>query len=190
MASLKGTYVSATVKALSAHRERALQELPKDLHPYLHRRILKSKWYPAHEHFALLRALVKVVEIDSPDPYAALGAIAAERDMRSTYKVFLIEGNPASTFERLCSVWSLGHDDGEMRSKLDGPDAGSLELSGHEFCPPELCRLHSAFFARTLEMAGATGVEHSHTRCRAEGDETCRWRYRWSWQPATGQSPV
>jgi len=180
MASLKGTYVSATVKALSAHREKALQQLPEELHPYLHGQILNSKWYPADEHFVLLRTLVELAEIDSPDPYATLGIIAAECDMRSTYKVFLVEGNPASTFERLSSVWSLGHDDGAMKATLDaGRQGGTLELSGHEFCPPELCRLHGTFLARTLEMAGATEVEHEHTRCKAKGDDTCCWSYRW-----------
>ena len=185
MASLKGTYVAATVKALNTYRERALAELPTELHSYLERPVLTSKWYPAAEHFELLRALVKVSGIGAKgDPFQHLGRIAAKRDMRSTYKVLLCAGDPSATFQRLSSVWALGHDDGEMQASLEGSQEGVLELSGHEFFPPELCRLHSTFFSTTLELAGATDVVCRHTHCKGRGDGSCIWRCQWQAAPA------
>ena len=179
MGNLKGTYVGATVKALRARREQAQTALAPELHHYLDGNILSSRWYPESEHFELLKALVEISRIDAPDPYASIGALAAKRDMTSTYKAFLREGDPGATFERLGSVWSLGHDGGEMKVEVAGSSRGVLELRDYGFCEPEICRLNTAFFVQTLEMAGAQGVEMDHTRCVALGDDCCRWESNW-----------
>jgi hypothetical protein len=124
--------------------------------------------------------LVKLSGISTKgDPFDQLGRVAARRDMRSTYKVFLREGDPLATFQRLPSVWSMGNDDGTMRASVEGAQEGVLELSGHDFCPPALCRLHTAFFSTTLELAEAVDVFCLHSQCKAEGADSCVWRCKW-----------
>lgn len=178
MANLKGTYFAATVRALKAKSAEVGALLPAHLQHYLQENVLITGWYPEADNLELLKVLIRVSNIPDADPWAFLGRTAAKRDMRTTYSVFLKEGDPGGTFARLVNVWSMGHDSGTMVAILDGDAGGRLELRGG-YHAMELCRLHTAFFATAIEMTGARQVQVRHDLCSASGGELCRWQGSW-----------
>jgi hypothetical protein len=100
--------------------------------------------------------------------------------MGSVYKVLLRPGDPDGSFEKLRSVWSLGHDTGSLEPEKRGPGSGRLELHDYPLESEELCRLNTSFFETVLRRAGAADAELRHIRCRARGAPFCVWDVTWS----------
>ena len=163
------------IKALLAHRDRALPLLGPKLAHYLDDRIVLASWYPVEDCTALLRVLVRVAP---PGPVSAceqMGRDAARSHMSGTYSRLA----KASDRKAAMTLTSSMYDSGEM--KVVEREAGHAvwEMVGFAAPSREICETFTGYQAERMSLMGFEDLTVRHTRCRAEGSNACIWELSW-----------
>ena len=180
LSNAKGTVVIEAVKALLAHRDRALPLLGEKLAHYLDDRIVLASWYPVEDYTGILRVMARV---SPPGPISAcekMGRDAARSHMSGTYSRL------AKSSDRKAAVTlsSSMYDSGEM--KVVEREAGHAvwELSGFATPSREICETFTGYQAERMLLMGFEDVSVRHTRCRATGAANCLWDLTWKGRDA------
>ena len=175
MAKAKGTVVIGLVKALRKNKEKARQALPQNLVHYLEERIVVASWYPLEDYVALLRAVGKVLPDPNGNTYLEMGRSAARDHMEGTYSRLKKTVSRQAAFTLLTSMY----DTGEMRVLERAPGRALVEWVNFALPTREVCETFTGYQMQRMEAQGFEEVHVRHTKCRAEGAQTCRWEIAW-----------
>ena len=188
----KGVGMVATVDALLADRSRFEPHLRPELRSYLDRHPVAARWYPGEDLIGLLDALV---EGDGMPPgsrretYEYFGRIAVRRDVtgdqrnvprsRRSALTGAFEGaihekiDHASALRRLCAIWQLYWEEGEIVASRVGARTLRFRMVGCAPSIPEPCWIYNGLCKESLDALGiAATIEHA---CTAEGAPQCVW---------------
>ena len=85
------------------------------------------------------------------------------------------EGSGASASSRAFALWARQHDTGTF--KVERPDEGEVVMTVRDFGLPSeiMCGIFAGYFAETLRIEGATGIETTKRECVLRGDPQCSW---------------
>ena len=137
-------------------------------------------WYPASTFVATLHALGPALG-EAPEVTARrYGRFAAEHDLTTLHRVFFRFANPIYVLEKSTQYWSRFHDRGEWRIARPGSQSAVAELVGAGIVDAIFCETLLAYITRLFELVGARQPRWSHTKCRANGAESCVFVGEWS----------
>lgn len=105
MGKVKGAHVAKAIKMLRSYRASALRLLPRNLHPYLDKRILDTSWYDESDCLEILGVVAQLLAENKMvppgmDPWEAIGRDAAAQDAKGVYRSILKPGDPERTLRR------------------------------------------------------------------------------------------
>lgn len=183
---VKGSLVLAAMDVLrSAHgtglRERILATLPADIRRALEHVTLPGAWVPLDHYVRLLEATERVLGDDDVGRVAAeLGEAAADADLPSTHRMFILSATPLLAVRRLPQLFAAYHKDGRIVCE---PSTGGSWRVIHEALNPDTT-LHAlaltGFYRRLLELTGAREAKAWLMSSRGRGDPhtviSLRWR--------------
>jgi hypothetical protein len=175
---VKGTNVLGAVKGLRANRERALQLLPDKLHHYLDESILISSWYPEADQIEMLRVLSSLMPPE-PNPFLAIGRMAAAVDLTGVYRGYVWKGEPGRTVHACSALWRSYHDTGEMVASDDGERGTLVRLRGYRAACREMCLMTQGYLLEAARQGGAREPKIEKLGCTVHGAAACSWRLSW-----------
>ena len=175
MGKLKGISIIGLVKMLRAHRDRALEILPPELHRYLDEDIRMGQWYPESHATVLLRECAKLFGGPVEEALQRMGEIAAQKHAEVYGELASGRGTSSRTF----AMWQTQHDTGELRRIRELPTTVRFELDGFEDTSREQCLMMTGYFRGAITLAGHSDPEVTKLSCRLWGDPLCAWRATW-----------
>lgn len=192
--SIKGTGFLPAVVALKAEREKLEPLLPERLKHYVDLTVDLTDWYPVSDFVELIRIIARGLMPDVPAQRAIeyFGQAAAERDLLGSQRMVpvgqrdgragLYEGaiskkhDLATTLRRICGLYQLYYDAGEMTVRRSGERALRFRHEGYPMTSPELCYITVGYMRQILKMTGIEGKFEQMT-CRALGDPECELHF-------------
>lgn len=180
MANAKGTVMVEAVKALLAHRDKALPLLGEKLAHYLDDRIVLASWYPVEDYTGLLRVLGRVAPPGRISACEQMGRDAARSHMSGTYSRLAKSADRKAAMTLTSSMY----DSGEMRVVEREAGRAVWELVGFAAPSREICETFTGYQAERMQLLGFEDVVVRHTRCRATGSPNCFWDLTWKGRDA------
>jgi hypothetical protein len=153
-------------------------------------------WYSLALYARLIRAVDDALGCGDLAMVVQLGRFEAERDLTTIHRFLLRLANPGFAVEKLATTWRQFHDSGVWSITRPNGHQVMGTLDGWAHVDYALCRELVGYFARCLELVGATHVMVEHPQCRARGDSICRFQARWGaardWKepPRSGEGDV
>jgi hypothetical protein len=149
--------------------------------------ILDSSWYPI-ETTRLLSKLQTVLD-SKADVSLESGRYMAEYVFTGVYRMFLAH-DPLTQGKKIVQASNYFYR-GVHKLEVDatGPASCTVRYRLAQGKPSTAtCNTRKGWWARALELAGATSVTISHPQCRARGDEVCQFLMEWSDSAGSAQT--
>ena len=142
-------------------------------------RILTVAWYPFELGKRFDDAIVRVLGNSDPKVFERLGEVSAEKNLSTIHRAFLTRGDAHGFLAKAGVIYSLYYEQGRREYEPTGEQEGLLTTYDAEtFSSPD-CRTVVGWYRKALEMCGVKGVKVVEEKCRARGDEVCRYRVSW-----------
>ena len=135
-------------------------------------------WYDLNVYARLIRGVDAGCGAGDLRLLSDLGRYEAEKDMNVLYRVLLRVASPALIVEKTGAFWNRFHDTGKWEVER-GDNRVTGVLSDWGVVDAALCNETLHYMARLLELVGAKEVHGAHPRCRAQGQETCKFEMSW-----------
>jgi uncharacterized protein (TIGR02265 family) len=160
--------------------DRVLAELPAEDAEVLRGVVLSSSWYPFGLNERLDEAIAQTVGGGDLAVFERIGARSATTNLKGPHAAFLAAGDPERFLGATEAIYKFYYDTGHRTYEATGPDSGVITTHDAEtFSRPD-CLTVIGWYKEALRMCGARRVEIVEETCRADGDEHCRYRVRWS----------
>jgi|GEM_PF-1985417 len=185
MGRIKGIGYKAEIAYVrTEHGEETLLRILATLMPgdrvILEGTILASDWYPQGPLERFRRAVGKHFMDTELKTLDAMGRFSAQYALTGIYRVFMAVLSPAHVIKKVGNLYPKYFDTGKAEAMVHGPKDISIIISGWEDdASATLCAVMKGYFERTLEMAGARGVEVKQVSCVLRGDPVCEFRGTW-----------
>ena len=186
MAEVKGILVSAMKTYLTKQYgvdavDSAIARLaPEDRALVEDRRFLDGSSYPYETMVALRRVMRQLVTTQQDAP-RDVGAFIAEYVFTGPYKPLLAK-DPATMVGKIPWVKDFFYKDLEtVESVMTGDRSCRVTYRFGESIRPAraACASMAGFWARTLELSGASTVAATHGVCICDGADRCEFAYSW-----------
>lgn len=103
---------------------------------------------------------------------------AAERNLKTLYKLFYKIGRPATILEKSAAMWRTIYDEGEFKVERLSDTEVFARLVGIPRPHRAHCVAVLGWAVRALELSGAQDV-HAEETCRLLGDPACTFHVTW-----------
>jgi hypothetical protein len=174
MARMRGTAFLQVVRTLRSMREAALRVVPPHLQHYLSEQISRTEWYSRDEFFVLLSALASLAPKDAGDPWERFGRAAARHDLSTVYGGMMVRrAGLLPAIRALHDLYRL-YDD-TSRVVIGGDDRIAIVDMYDLIVSADHCRFLVGFTREYLLAATGSEVQMRKLKCRARGDDFCRW---------------
>jgi hypothetical protein len=183
MAQVKGTAVQSSMRYVRERfgeepLEKILAALPEsDRAPLAS--VLASSWCPMPAFLRFMQEAKRQLGSREPDVLRNMGRASAEYGVTGVYKIFFKVGSPEFIISRATRVFSSYYDTGRIAVVESRAGRTVVEVTGLEGSAPEFCERIYGWMHRTLELAGAKGLESAHSLCVHRGDAVCRFEGSW-----------
>jgi hypothetical protein len=164
--------------------ESAATALSKEDRALLQKRFLDGSMYP-YETMIALRRLMRLLAAKQPNAASDLGGFLAEFIFTGVYKPLLAH-DPATMVSKIPWVKDFFFNDYDrVEASMTGASACRLVYCYESGVRPTRgsCLSLGAFWARTLELAGAAKVATTHSACICQGADRCEFTLTWSAEP-------
>ncbi len=185
MAEVKGVLVTG-MKTFLLNRygknvvDDALTTLGGNEASLIKKTFLDGSFYP-YDTMAAMAGLTHALNPVRKTTGQELGAFLAEYVFKGPYKPLLAK-EVVPMVEKIGWIKDFFYrDTNDVESKMTGDRSAVVVYRYSHGIKPTLglCRSLSAFWGRTLELAGNIKVAATHPTCIVEGRERCEFRYTW-----------
>ena len=145
----------------------------------LERPILTANWYPFELNKRLDEAIVAALGGGRREIFESIGARSARQNLSGPHQPFLKRGDPARMMRNTDRIYELYYDTGSREFEPTGPDSGIMTTRDSDTFSATDCLTVIGWYKEALKLCGARTVEIVEERCRARGDEVCRYRVSW-----------
>lgn len=142
-------------------------------------RLLPVAWYPSALGERLDRAIVDVLGEGDPQVFVELGSGSARNHLQGSHRYFLTPGDPQAFLRKVPTIYDLYYDSGRREYEQTGPRSGVMTTFDAEVFSQPDCLTVVGWYREALKMCGAKDVQIVEERCRARGDDRCRYRITW-----------
>jgi uncharacterized protein (TIGR02265 family) len=144
--------------------------------------LLASSWYPFELGRSLDTAIVDELGGGRPEFFEKLGEASAEKNLGpgGVHRRFLVDRDPHAFLERAPLVYSYYYDQGHREYERVSDNEAVLTTHEAETYSAPDCATVVGWYRRALEMCGVHDPRVVEERCRAKGDDVCRYRLTWS----------
>ena len=159
--------------------QRVLEELPEGDRALLEGAVLTSTWYPFDVNKRLDEAITAALGDGERDFFESIGASSAQENLSGPHSAFLTPGNPARFMGNTARIYEFYYDTGSREFESTGPSSGVITTREGDTFSGTDCLTVIGWYKEALKMCGATSVEMEEEKCRARGDDVCRYRLSW-----------
>jgi uncharacterized protein (TIGR02265 family) len=124
-------------------------------------------------------AIVRVLGGGRSEVFERLGAASADANLTTVHAAFLAPGNPQAFLAKAPQIYRMYYQTGRREYEQTGEDEGVLTTFEAETYSKADCLTVIGWYKRALELCGAKNPRIVEERCRARGDEVCRYRVSW-----------
>lgn len=161
---------------------RAIAVAPAATRDVLAKRVLKLRWYPYEAYAGFLGALEQEFAAGNEDYCRELGAVAAERDLSTIYKIFRLLYGPQRLIQSCTRVWAQYYRNaGRMTALSCEPHDTRLRIEGFAEMAPAHCKLMEGWMIGAMGVLGVrVGPDARETACSSRGDTHHEFSCTWS----------
>ena len=186
MAEIKGILLNGWVKFLKdkygdetvAKATAALEPEDRRLVPAM---FLDASWYPYDSLHALRRLTRPLIKKGDGDITSEIGRYMAQYAFTGVYKSLLAH-DPIKQVEKFASIGEFFFRDArKLETELTSPTSCLVRYRYQPGAKPTraICGSLTGFWSRSIELAGASRVNGSHTKCYAAGADCCEFAFDW-----------
>jgi predicted hydrocarbon binding protein len=136
-------------------------------------------WYDIGLYGRTNRALVEELGGAPEAVMEAAGRFSAERDLKTTHRMFLRLANPAYVIERSASFWRRFQDSGTWSVVRTPPNGVRATLTGWGATDELVCIRLAAYMFRLFQLVGAKNGTLERVACACRGDPACVFVATW-----------
>jgi hypothetical protein len=142
-------------------------------------RVLSSAWYPFESGQRLDDAIFRVAGKGNRAVFEGLGAASARENLTTVHKLFIVGQDPQGFMAKAPLIYGFYYDTGRRTYESTGPASGVLTTYDASSFSKTDCLTVLGWHKEALAMCGATEVDAQEEACRANGDDVCRYSFRW-----------
>lgn len=124
-------------------------------------------------------AIVRVLGGGRPEVFERLGEASADANLTTVHAAFLTPGDPQAFLEKAPQIYRMYYQTGRREYEQTGEKEGLLTTHNAESYAKADCLTVIGWYKRALELCGAKNPRIVEDKCRARGDEICRYRVSW-----------
>jgi len=186
MAEVKGVQLKGTMSFLTQRYgqeavSKAIESLAAEDRATLPAVFLDSTWYNG-DVWRAVRRLTRALTADAgPDLPLELGKHISEYTFAGVYRTLLVN-DPRKQAEKFAWVYDFFFRDAQrVETKVHENSACTITYYYKTGDRPTraTCAGTLGYSMRTLELAGASKVKGSHSKCVADGQDTCEFLLEW-----------
>jgi hypothetical protein len=156
-----------------------LAALPEDDREILGGRLSPAEWHDFELNRRLDAAIVEVLGRGDSKIFEVIGAWSARINLGGPHKAFISHGDPAQLMQATRVIYDYYYDSGKRRWEATGPTSGVMTTyDAKTFSEPD-CLTVVGWYKQALGMCGAKKIRIVEVKCRARGDEVCRYEISW-----------
>ncbi|HEY3818150.1 MAG TPA: hypothetical protein VGL81_13315 [Polyangiaceae bacterium] len=141
--------------------------------------VIPVGWYDIGLYERTNRATVDVLGGEAEDVMEGAGYFAAERDLKTTHRLFLRLANPAYVIERSAGFWRRFQDSGTWSVVRVPPNGVRATLKGWGAKDELICMRLGAYMFRLFQLVGAKNGTLRRVACASRGDPACVFAATW-----------
>jgi hypothetical protein len=142
--------------------------------------IARAGWYPFETGRVLDDAIVRVLGDGDEHVFEELGAASARENLTTLHKSFIELETPDGFMAKAPIVYGFYYDTGHRTYESTGPGSCVLTTFDADTFSAVDCLTILGWHKQALRMCGAHEVAGSEEKCRAKGDDVCKYVFRWS----------
>lgn len=186
MAEIKGILLNAWLDFLRARNGKesvseALNKLGVEDRVLFSSPFLASSWYPYSTLHALRRLTRLLASPAERNLSEKIGRFMAEYVFSGVYRSLLVK-DPIKQVEKFSWIGDFFfHEARRLDTEVTGESRCLVRYRYEAGARPtrSICESLAGFWARTIEMAGASNVVSSHPRCVTAGSDCCEFVFEW-----------
>lgn len=159
--------------------ERILETLTAQDRNELEGAILASTWHSFELNERLDAAIVEVLGDGDKAIFEEIGRWSAKKNLTGPHKAFAARQNAGRLLAASDRIYGLYYDVGHRSYEETGPTSGIITTFEAETFSETDCLTVIGWYKEALEMCGATSVAITEEKCRARGDDLCRYAVSW-----------
>lgn len=140
--------------------------------------VLETQWYPFEQLIELMVTTDETVGEGDMQLCYEMGRFGCETNLTGIYRIFFRFGSINFILKRAAKAFRAQYDAGDM--ELVDSGSGHCTLRLNDFPRPHRahCLAIKGWMTRAAELTGAEILE-SHETCRANGEDTCEWTFKY-----------
>ena len=158
---------------------RVLEALPQEDRDVLGRSVLAANWYPFELNKRLDQAIVTALGGGMRQIFENIGATSARENLTGPHKAFLTKGDPARFMRATDRIYEFYYSTGSRDFEPTSPNSGIMTTRDADTFSATDCLTVIGWYKEALKLCGARAVEMEEEKCRARGDDVCRYQVRW-----------
>jgi hypothetical protein len=159
----------------------AIKTLSPDDQALLSAPFLPSSWYPYNTLHALRRVTRALATPADQNLGVEIGRFMADHVFTGIYRSVFVH-DPVKMIEKFSWVGDLFYQEVRDLDTEILSDTHVLVRHRHKSGSKPtraICESLQGFYGRTLELAGALAVRHTHPKCLARADDCCEFVFEW-----------
>ena len=142
--------------------------------------VVMSRWYAFELYVELTAAIDRRWGVGDLALARELGRHGAHANLTTIYRLFYKVGTVKWIAGRAARLWGLHYDSGRMLMvQLPGKEM-EMRIEGFDSPHRAHCLSVMGWSERSVELSGGHDVNTEELSCRAGGDPSCRFRFRWT----------
>jgi uncharacterized protein (TIGR02265 family) len=183
--NVKGSVLLARRAFVQRHFGKAawddvLVALPKEDQASLTGMLLNVGWFPFKLGERLDEAIVRVLGQGDEKVFERIGRASADENLNGTHRHLLVHGDPQGFLRQTPEIYKFYYDTGRRTYEPTGATSAVLTTYDADTFSQVDCLTVIGWHTRALEMCGARDVKVTEEKCRARGDDQCRYRVEWT----------
>ena len=124
-------------------------------------------------------AIVRVLGGGRSEVFERLGEASADANLTTVHAAFVAAGDPQAFLAKAPQIYRMYYQTGRREYEATGEREGVLTTYDAETFSKADCLTVNGWYKRALEMCGAKNPRIVEDKCRARGDEVCKYRVSW-----------
>jgi uncharacterized protein (TIGR02265 family) len=141
--------------------------------------IVPGGWYPFETGERLDRAIVQVLGGGDAGVFEEIGRKSARENLGGVHASFLRRGDPQAFLAQSKSIYKFYYSSGSRDYEPTGPSSGVLTTRDAEDYSLADCLTVIGWHKEALALCGAANIRIAESKCRARGDDACRYELSW-----------
>jgi uncharacterized protein (TIGR02265 family) len=141
--------------------------------------VVPAGWYPFETGERLDRAIVQILGGGDAGVFEEIGRKSARDNLGGVHASFLRPGDPQAFLAQSKSIYKFYYSTGNREYEPLGPTSGVLTTRDADTYSLADCLTVIGWHKEALGLCGASNVRIVETKCRARGDDACRYELDW-----------